>query len=155
MECWWYIECPKIFVHDSEAELKKSLTAAVKLSDEDEDQDEDVDETAAEDAQKLKKKAPTKEKATSKKKAATKADSNVTEIASKKVTTKGKAESTVTSLTASKYTPGNDTVMTDARSVPLPFTQSRVQQPSPPILSQPTSTEFSPQALTCHQRLHS
>ena len=107
----------------------------VELSDEDEDEEEDVDETAAEDATKSKKKAPTKEKATSKKKVATKAGSCVTEVASKKATSKGKAASTTT---------GGDTVMTDANSLPL--SQSRVQQPSPPTLSQPAPSEFISQA---------
>ena len=135
IECCWYIECPKSFVPDSEAELKKSLSPAVELSDDDEDEEEDTDETAAEDATKSKKKAPTKEKATSKKKVATKADSCVTEATSKKVISKGKAASTT----------GGDTVMTDSQSIPL--SQSRVQQPSPPTLSQPAPNEFCSQAL--------
>jgi hypothetical protein len=155
MECCWYIECPKSFVPDSEAELKKSLTATVETTDEDEDEDEDTDadadETAAEDTQKStgkKKQAPkTSTATTSKKKAPTKGESTVTEVASKKVTTKGKAASTVTSKTSGKSTPVNDTVMTDAHSEPLPLTQSRVKQPSHPTLSQPAPTERSPQAL--------
>jgi hypothetical protein len=135
LECCWYIECPPRFVPDSEAELKKSLSPAVELSDEDEDEEEDAGETATEDATKSKK-APIKEKATSKKKAATKADSCVTEATSKKATSKAKGASTST---------GGDTVMTDSQSLPL--SQSRVQQPIPPTLSQSAPNEFCSQAL--------
>jgi hypothetical protein len=60
------------------------------------------------------------------------AGEEVIEVASKKVTSKGKAASTTT---------GGDVVMIDAHIVPLPLSQSRVQQPSLPTLLQPAPSE--------------